>query len=80
VDKIEKTIIETPSTGAVGLAIKSYLTHHIEGGADDGGPALGKGAINWEIDGSILKDVIRFVPELAPLAAGAFDSRPDERP
>jgi hypothetical protein len=76
--KIEDAIIEAPSTGAVGLAIKSYLLHHIEGAADDGGPALGDGAINWEIDASILKDVIRFVPELAPLAAGAFDSQPDE--
>jgi hypothetical protein len=37
VDKIETTIIETPSNGAVGLAIKSYLHLHIEGAAHDGG-------------------------------------------
>jgi hypothetical protein len=80
VDKIEHAIIQTPSTGAVGLAIKSYLHRHIEGAADDGGAALGNGALNWEIDASILGDVIRFVPELEPLAAGAFDSQPDEQP
>jgi hypothetical protein len=72
-------IIETPSSGAAGLATKSYLLHHIEGGVYDGGPALGDGAINWEIDASILKDVVRFVPELAPLVAAALDGQPDEQ-
>jgi hypothetical protein len=59
-----------PQSGAPGLAIKSYLSLHIESGrvADDAA-ALGDAAINYEVHASILKDAVRFVPELAPLAA-----------
>jgi hypothetical protein len=30
------------------------------------------------LDKSIIEDAVRFVPELAPLAAAAIDSRPSE--
>jgi hypothetical protein len=79
-DKIEDAIIATPSSGAAGFAIKTYLLLHIDDGHDEDAAALGK--LNWPALGaSLLRDMIRFVPELAPLAAGAFvDSQPDEQP
>jgi hypothetical protein len=40
--------------------------------ASDGSEAVTLPAGN-EVEASILRDVIRFVPELAPLAADAFD-------
>ncbi len=76
VNGIEDTINETPSSGAAGLAIKSYLSLHIEAFYDPkDAAALGDTAINYEVHASILADAIRFVPELAPLAAPAFAAR-----
>jgi hypothetical protein len=72
VEKIESALIEIPSNGAAGLAIKSYLALRAEGGDFDDGAALGHFALNWEVDAAILKDAVRFVPELAPLAAKAL--------
>jgi hypothetical protein len=70
--RIEDTINETPSSGAAGLAIKSYLALHAEGGNDPkDAAALGDAAINYYA--SILKDAISFVPELAPLARHAIE-------
>jgi hypothetical protein len=71
---LEDTINETPSRGAAGLAIKSYLSLHIECGFCDpkDAAALDEKAINYEVHASILKDAVSFVPELAPLAVAAF--------
>jgi hypothetical protein len=68
-EKIESALIEVPSNGAAGLAIKSYLALHADGADYDDGAALGKFAINREVDVAILKDIVRFVPELEVLAA-----------
>lgn len=62
--------METPSSGAAGLAIKSYLALRAESGRAAKDPAaLGDATLNYPVHGSILKDAVRFVPELAPLAA-----------
>jgi hypothetical protein len=69
-----RRIIAKPriSSGAAGLAIKSYLALHVEGGNDPkDAAALGDAAINYYA--SILKDAISFVPELAPLARHAIE-------
>jgi hypothetical protein len=72
-EKIESALIAIPSNGAAGLAIKSYLALHADGADYDDAAALGDHALNWEVDAAILRDAIRFVPELAPLAAAALD-------
>jgi hypothetical protein len=78
-DKIEDAIIATASSGAVGFAIKTYLLLRIENGHDEDGAALGN-KLNWKtLEASILRDLIRFVPELAPLAAAALDGQPNEQ-
>jgi hypothetical protein len=57
-----------------------YLLLRIEDGDDKDGAALA-GKLNWPIHGpSILKDAVRFVPELAPLVRAAIGSQPDEQP
>jgi hypothetical protein len=76
VEKIESALIEVPSNGAIGFAIKSYLALHADGADYDDGAALSDYAINWEVDAAILKDAIRFVPELGQLAAAALTPQP----
>ena len=39
------------------------------GRVGDDAAALGDAAINYEVHASIVEDAVRFVPELAPLAA-----------
>lgn len=81
-DTIERPIIETPSSGAAGLAIKAYLAIRASGGGarEDEAALNPKFGLNWLIEASLLRDAARFVPELAPLVAGAVESQPDERP
>jgi hypothetical protein len=77
-DKIEDAIIATPSSGAAGFAIKTYLLLHIEDGHHEDGAALA-GKLNWPaLSASLLRDMIRFVPELVPLVRAAVE--PDEQP
>jgi hypothetical protein len=76
-DKIEDAIITTPSSGAAGFAIKTYLLLQLENKHDEDAAALGD-KLNWEtLEASILRDVVRFVPELAPLVHAAVE--PDEQ-
>jgi hypothetical protein len=77
-DKFEDAIIATPSSGATGLAIKAYLLLQLENKQDEDGAALGD-KLNYSGEASILRDAVRFVPELAPLVRAAIASQPDEQ-
>jgi hypothetical protein len=58
-----------------------YLLLRIEDGDIEDGAALA-GKLNWPAHGaSLLRDMIRFVPELAPLVPAAIASQPpNEQP
>jgi hypothetical protein len=51
--------------------LKRHLALHNEDKACEDAAALSDEAINWDSQAAMLKDAIRFVPELAPLAAAA---------
>jgi hypothetical protein len=85
----EDRILEIPASGAVGLAIKGYLTALVVrwDDRDDEDPAGSLGRIkheNYRTDGtlawegsttqSFARDALRFVPELAPLVAGVINA------
>jgi hypothetical protein len=71
-------IAEMPVSGAIGLAVKMYLALH----ARDGGTLSDDAAVycrKWEcgfdvtyVEMAIAEDLVRFVPELAPLLAEAL--------
>jgi hypothetical protein len=72
-------IAELPATGLTGFVIKVYLRHRtVHGGTfEDPCAARSLGAdadqyIDRHIEQSIIEDAVRFVPELAPLAANAI--------
>ena len=76
--ELVQTIADTASLGPIGLAIKVYLRHHSEHGVGYcGGPeTLSKFYTDGPYDDlelSMVEDAARFCPELAPLAAGAFE-------
>jgi hypothetical protein len=91
---LERQLHDAPASGAVGLAIKGYMIAYHEAGdisrgaepgaltafdpddsyAPNGTLQLGKRALK-----GLIEDAIRVVPELAPLAAGIFDT-PPQRP
>jgi hypothetical protein len=80
-----RAITDLPAEGAKGLAIKNYLAAHMGGimcGGGDDAAAIPSDV--WKdadfekhedarLERAILKDAVRFVPELAPLAAAALD-------
>ncbi len=62
---IEKAIADMPAEGVIGLAVKSCLS-------------LWKGDLGGELTCSTLRDVARFVPELAPLSAMVLEEEEEE--
>jgi hypothetical protein len=70
---IRRAISETPAAGPIGLAIKAYLfIHDSDGWAKDDFAAFSDRGDTTDLGKAILKDAIRFAPELAPLAAPAL--------
>jgi hypothetical protein len=75
VNQLHCVIFDTPAAGVVGLAIKAYLqVHDWDQGRREDGAAVTRDSEDWQ---GLLKDAVRFVPELAPLAANAL-KEPDE--
>jgi hypothetical protein len=76
--ELEGRIADIPSRGPIGLAVKCYLSLHGDhpGGYDSAPEMLGEFDAeqfpDTAIGLSILKDAVRFCPELAPLAAPAL--------
>jgi hypothetical protein len=64
---IEEAIADSPATGLPGLAIKVFLDAYCAAGGPGGGLAVSVGQDRLKV--SILADIARFVPELAPLCA-----------
>jgi hypothetical protein len=63
------------------LAIKAYLRHHMEYAELTADPCVipdfeegDERSYDAHLDMSILKDAVRFAPELAPLAASVLDA------
>jgi hypothetical protein len=72
VNELHRAIVDTPAAGIVGIAIKAYLQiHDQEESWREDLAALARDSQRWQKLG-LLKDVVRFVPELAPLAANAL--------
>lgn len=67
---IEDAITETPAEGATGLAVKVFLSAYYEGEGDD--CALAPSESMSDNTRSLLQDIARLVPELAPLCAPAL--------
>jgi hypothetical protein len=79
--EIEDYLVETPASGPIGLAIKVFLRHKDEhqGGPRGGDPCKLCVPVKGERDGlvedveeSLLRDAVRFLPELAPLCAAVI--------
>jgi len=64
---IEEAIADSPATGLPGLAIKVFLDAYYAAGGPGGGLAVSVGQDRLKV--SILADIARFVPKLAPLCA-----------
>jgi hypothetical protein len=77
IDELADAISDTPAAGAAGLAVKAYLLIHAEDYTlRENYAALSGDEYNYAyLKGAILKDVVRFVPELAPLTAAALAPR-----
>jgi hypothetical protein len=76
VDEARRNIADVPATSAVGLAIKAYLLIHLNADLWREDIAALPGCCQWYSDypdaylaKSMLRDMVRIVPELAPLAA-----------
>jgi|SRR5690242_10185781 hypothetical protein len=76
VDEVRRQIAEVPATGAVGLAVKAYLLIHLNADCWREDIAALPGSCAWHHDypdaylaKSMLRDMVRIVPELAPLAS-----------
>jgi hypothetical protein len=90
---LTRAITDTPAQGAKGVAIKIYLATHMNGlmrcidaaalSADVWQDTDFEGHEDARLERAILKDAVRFVPELAPLSANAIKGAPvvrsDER-
>jgi hypothetical protein len=75
INELHRAIIDTPAAGVVGLAIKAYLhIHDWDDGWREDGAALSRDSRQLR---GLIKDVVRFVPELAPLAANALKDPED---
>ena len=76
VDEARRNIADIPTTSAVGLAVKAYLLIHLNADLWREDIAALPGYCEWYSDypdaylaKSMLRDMVRIVPELAPLAA-----------
>jgi len=87
-DDVEDTIGSIPASGASALAVKIYLYLHFDDSdwREDLAALSGSDLVESEryadarLKRSILKDVVRFVPELAPLAADYIAGVPPASP
>jgi hypothetical protein len=71
-DKIESALIEVPSNGAVGFAIKSYLALHADDADYDDAAALGDHAINPRFaSGAAIGEASGPAPSPNPAASSA---------
>jgi hypothetical protein len=78
--EIEDYLVKTPASGPIGLAIKVFLRHKDEHqGPRRDAPCKLCAPVKGERDGivddveeSLLRDAVRFLPELAPLCAAAI--------
>jgi hypothetical protein len=87
-DGLETEVLELPASGVVGLAIKTYLLVRARRGPDLFDPTASPGEITpndgYEPDGRLRRDLrdlkgvaadlVRFLPELAPLCAGLLNA------
>jgi hypothetical protein len=86
IDAIETATAELPAAGPAGLVIKAYLTLHVHWGqtSRDEDPAMlcgvspaDAGEIPSRLLQGFMRDVVRFVPELALLVADIIAAPPD---
>jgi hypothetical protein len=85
-DEAEDTIVSIPATGAAGLAVKAYLYLFFEDGWYASDCAALAGRATDEADDKprvqlklgLLKDIVAFAPELAPLADRYIKGLPRE--
>jgi hypothetical protein len=78
---LEKAITAIPAAGAAGLAIKIYIgVHVVDTSTRDDDAALSADALDVDqscdarVSASILRDAVRFAPELAPLTAAVIET------
>jgi hypothetical protein len=71
-DRFEDAISLTPSSGRVGHAIEVFLPLWLGRKAADEAVALADGSVSDAMTASIIRDLIRFLPELGPLAGKAL--------
>jgi hypothetical protein len=68
-------IAAIPATGVIGLSIKAYLLVHNQDGHFCAAALRDEG--DWStVDKSVVRDIVRFVPELAPLVASVIENEP----
>jgi hypothetical protein len=86
VDEARRKIADVPATGAVGLAVKAYLLIHLNADIWREDIAALPVWFPWYADypdgylaKSMLRDIVRIVPELGPLAANFIESPRSER-
>jgi hypothetical protein len=87
-DEAEDTIVSIPATGAAGLAVKAYFYLFFEDGWYASDCAALSGRATDETDDKprvqlklgLLKDIVAFAPELAPLADRYIKGLPRENP
>jgi hypothetical protein len=73
-------VASIPTAGAAGLAIKVFLRHHQEHAGERTDDPCSLSA-PWDeedavLEKAIIRDVVRFVPELTPLAASFINGTP----
>jgi hypothetical protein len=82
IEQLAWSIADVPSRGPIGLAIKAYLRHHADQHPCGRRPeSLGELRVDCSeaaLEQSIIRDAVRFVPELGPLAAAALESAEKE--
>jgi hypothetical protein len=78
---LEEAITAMPAAGAAGFAIKIYIAVHIvDVSARDDNAALSADALDADrccdvrVSAALLRDAIRFAPELAPLTAAVIET------
>jgi hypothetical protein len=85
--EIKDYLVKTPASGPIGLAIKVFLRHKDEhqGGPRGGDPCKlcvpvkgERDSIVEDVEESLLRDAVRFLPELAPLCAAVIE--PEAQP
>jgi hypothetical protein len=75
VNELHRAVVDAPAAGVVGVMIKAYLLiHDCDDGWREDSAALSRDSQDWQ---GLLKDAVRFVPELAPLAANVLKGAED---